>query len=258
MDEIRVLGDIAEAARARFLELKAELGSKMRERVYDSAYGHRSSIMDIKVENEIIKLVNEKELPFNIFTEERGWIDRGEERTLIVDPIDGSNNAEHGIPFFSVSLAIGRDSLSSVEAAFVKNIPLNVNYWAIRGKGAYKNGTRMKIPEERTNLFVLYLGRNASDKSYEIARRARRVRDLGCASLEMITVAEGISDVFFYSFRNGGALRIVDIAAASLIVKEAGGLVLDERMNELEMHTDFKDRKNVIAIANKELKEVLK
>ncbi len=258
MQDLEILKEIANRARAKYFEILESHGNKLSEKVSKGAYGHMSSFMDVEVENEIIRLVEEKHLPFNIFTEERGWIDRGEKETLIVDPIDGSNNAEHGIPFFSVSLAITSGSLKDVEIGLVKNIPLNVDYWAIRGQGAFKNGMKMSVAKERTGLFVLYLGRKAKDKAYQIAKIGRRVRDLGCASLEMITVAEGISDIFYYSFKNGGALRIVDIAASYLIVKEAGGLVLDERMNELDMEMDFEDRKNVIALSSEEMEEVFR
>ncbi len=258
MHNLDILKEIANRARAKYFEILKSHGNKLGERVSKGAYGHMSSFMDVEVENEIIRFVEENDLPFNIFTEERGWIDRGEKKTLIVDPIDGSNNAEHGLPFFSVSLAITSGSLKDVEIGLVKNIPLNIDYWAIKGQGSFKNGQKMSVAKDETGLYVLYLGRKANEKAYQIARVGKRVRDLGCASLEMITVAEGISDIFYYSFKNGGALRIVDIAASYLIVKEAGGLVLDEKMNELDMKMDFKERKNIIAISSEEMKEAFK
>ncbi len=258
MHDLDILKEIGNRARAKYFEILKSHGDKLGEKVSKGAYGHMSSFMDVEVENEIIRFVDENNLPFNIFTEERGWIDRGEKKTLIVDPIDGSNNAEHGIPFFSVSLAITSGALKDVEIGLVKNIPLNVDYWAIMGQGAFKDGKKMSVAKEKTGLYVLYLGRKANDKAYQIARIGKRVRDLGCASLEMITVAEGIADIFYYSFKNGGALRIVDIAASYLIVKEAGGLVLDEKMNELNMEMDFEDRKNIIALSTRELEEVFR
>ncbi len=255
MGNLEILREIANVARFRFLELKDE-GRSLAEKVSRGAYGHMSSRMDVEVERAILEFVEDNDFPYDVFTEEAGRISRGYDRVLVVDPVDGSYNAEHGIPFFSVSLAITRRKLSDVEIGFVKNIPTGDEYWAVRGEGAYRNGERLKASAERTNLFVVYLGTNASDRAYEIARRARRVRDLGCASLEMITVAEGIADVFYYSFRRSGALRIVDIAASYLIVREAGGIVLDENFKPLDMDLSFEDRKNVIALRNDSLMEV--
>ncbi len=253
---VHILKKIADSARKRYLELKNENSDLLSNKVSTGAYGHKSSYMDEEVEKEIIREVEENELPFNIFTEEKGWIDRQADRTLIVDPVDGSYNAEHGIPFYSISLAIGKKDLRSVEVALVKNVPLNIDYWAIRGVGAYRESEKLRTKSEKTGVFVIYLGKNASENAYEVAKKARRVRDLGCASLEMITVAEGIADLFYYSFKGRGALRIVDIAAAYLITTEAGGLVIDENMNPLNMGLDFNERKNVIAISSDVIREV--
>ena len=256
MDEkLEHLKFLANIAREKYLEIKFG-GKDLARKISRGAYGHQSSYMDVVVENSIIEYIENEDLPYNVFTEEAGKIDRGYEETIIIDPIDGSHNAEHGIPFFSVSLAISKGSLSSVEVGLVKNIPQNVNYWAIKGGGAYRNGERIKT-RRQTNLFVIYLGKNASEIAYQTAQKAKRVRDLGCASLEMITVAEGIADLFMYHFKKRGALRIVDIAASTLIVREAGGMVLDDSMNELEMKQDFSERKNVIAVSSRSILEVL-
>ncbi len=254
---IAILNSIADEARKAALRTLKKYGPDSGKKVKEGAYGHKSSIIDIEVENKIIKFVESNDLPFNIFTEEAGHLTRGYEKTLVIDPVDGSYNAENGIPFYSVSLGVLRHSLKDIEAGFVKNIPMNINYWAIRGKGAYRDGVKMRVsPGKR--LFVIYMGSKASEKAYRIARESRRVRELGSASLEMIMVADGIADLFLYAFRNGGALRIVDIAASYLIVKESGGLVMDDSMEPLDMALDFKERKNVVAIADEELMKVVR
>ncbi len=255
MGDLDILREISNVARYRFLELESEGREKLSSKAGKGAYGHESSRMDVEVEKSIISFVEENDFPFNIFTEESGWMDRGYEETLIIDPVDGSYNAEHGIPFFSVSLAVTSGTLRDVRIGYIKNIPMNMDYWAIKGKGAFRNGEKLHV-SPGTNLFVIYLGKNASHRAYGIARKARRVRDLGSASLEMVTVAEGIADVFYYSFKKYGALRIVDIAASYLIVKEAGGIVIDESLNPLDMELSFNERKNVIALSDERMKEV--
>jgi len=255
--EIENLRKIADIARKTILETMEKYGSKISDVVMRGAYGSPSTRLDVEAEKRVIEFIEEQGFEYNIFTEEMGFIDRNGDMTLIMDPVDGSYNAEEGIPFYSVSLALTRKDLESVEYGFIKNVPLNTDYWAIRGGGAYKDGRKLKTNGKK-RLYIIYLGSKATERAYNLSKRARRVRDMGSASLEMAMVAEGIADVFYYSFKESGALRIVDIAASYLLVKEAGGLVLDEDFNPLNMKLDFSCRKNVIALANEDLLEVVK
>jgi fructose-1,6-bisphosphatase/inositol monophosphatase family enzyme len=248
---------LADEARKVIIETLKDFGERASETVKIGAYGAPSSLVDVRAENSIIDMVKEEDMPYNIFTEEVGYIDRGYEKTIIVDPLDGSYNAENCIPFYAVSIAVGKKNLQDVEVGFVKNVPLNDEYWAILGEGAYKNGKRLKVNGKK-NLYVIYLGKKAHPKSFELVKDIRRTRALGSASLEMCMVAEGIADMFIYNFKENGYLRIVDIAASHLIVKEAGGIVVDENLKPLEMSILGMERKSVIAAANHQLLEVFK
>ena len=111
----------------------------------------------------------------------------------------------------------------------------------------------------RKDLFAIYLGSRAHPKSFDLARSVRRVRSIGSAALEMCLVAEGVADAFIYNFKKDGVLRIVDVAASYLIVREAGGLVLNATdLSPLDMDIGVKDRRNVIAVAKESILEVLK
>ncbi len=248
---------LANGARKEILLILEEYGEKASKTVQMGAYGAPSSLVDVEAENKIIQMVKEEDMPYNIFTEEAGFIDRGYDRTIIVDPLDGSYNAENGIPFYAVSIAIGKKNLQDVEYGIVKNVPLNVDYWAIKGEGAYKNGKKLKV-DGKKNLYVVYLGKKAHKQSFELAQKIRRTRALGSAALEMCMVAEGIADMFIYKFKEKGYLRIVDIAAAYLIVKESGGIVVDGTLKPLDMDILGMERKNVIAAANPQLLEVFR
>ncbi len=256
-NEIKNLRKIADVARHAVGESIEKYGPNISDVVMQGAYGLPSSRLDVDVEKKVIEFIEKQGFEYNIFTEEEGFIDRGKEMTLIMDPVDGSYNAEEGIPFYAISLALTRNDLKSVEYAYIKNVPLNTDYWAVKGEGSYKDGKRLKTNGKK-NLFIIYLGKKATERAYKLSRKARRVRDMGSASLEMAMVAEGIADIFYYSFKEAGALRIVDIAASYLLVKEAGGLVLDEDLNPLNMKLNFSCRKNVIALANSKLLEVVK
>lgn len=256
MSDLDNLRKLAERASKVIIETIEEYGEGSAREVKMGAYGSPSSLVDVKAEDSIIEMVKEEDMPYNIFTEEAGYIDRGYERTIIVDPLDGSYNAEHGIPYFAVSIALGKSGLNDIEYGIVRNVPTGDEYHAIRGKGAYKNGRRIKVKGDR-NLYAIYLGRKASEKSFDLAKNVRRVRTLGSASLEMCLVAEGIADLFVYLFKEKGVLRIVDIAASYLIVKEAGGIVVDENLKPLNMGLSTEERKNVIAAAKSENLNIL-
>ena len=256
-ENVMILKKIADRTGKKIIKSIEKMGMEVREEVKIGAYGVPSSKLDLIAEKTIIDFVEDNDLPYNIFTEESGYIDRRHEKTLIVDPVDGSYNAENGIPFYAISLAVARTGLSDVEIALVRNVPMNIDYWAVKGSGAFRDGEKLAVNENK-NLFVLYMGKKSASKIFDIAKKARRVRSIGCASLEMAMVAEGTASLFYYNFTEGGALRIVDIAAGTLIVREAGGLVLDENLNELNMKLDFNERKNVIAVASKKLLEVIK
>ena len=81
---------------------------------------------------------------------------------------------------------------------------------------------------------------------------------MGSAALEMSQIASGAYDMYCYcpDNRNGG-LRIVDIAAASLILREAGGKVLDRNLITLDMELDVTKRSTVIAVANSSVLEMI-
>ncbi len=257
IDDITPLRKLADGAARVILETLDEYGDRARETVKMGAYGLPSSLVDVTSENFIIEEVQNKDLPYSIFTEEAGFIDRGYEKTLVVDPLDGSYNAEHGVPYYAVSIAVVKGNLSHVEMGVVRNVPSGDEYWASVGKGAYKNGTRIEVDGNRS-LYAIYLGTKAHPSSFEIAKKVRRVRSIGSAALEMCMVAEGTADAFIYNFKKGGVLRIVDIAAAYLIVREAGGMVLDGNLEPLNMKISVEDRKNVIAVATEELLEVFR
>jgi fructose-1,6-bisphosphatase/inositol monophosphatase family enzyme len=251
MKELENLRKLAQETAKVILETLEEFGDEASQKVKMGAYGAPSSLVDVKAEDNIVGMVKEEDMPYNIFTEEAGYIDRGYEKTIIVDPLDGSYNAEHGIPYFAVSIALARSGLKDVELGIVRNVPTGDEYYAIRSMGAYKNGSKLKVNGGK-NLYVIYLGNRAHKKSFEVAQGIRRVRTMGSASLEMCMVAEGIADLFVYLFKDKGVLRIVDIAASYLIVKEAGGIVVDGELRPLEMGMDVKERKNVIAAATRE------
>ncbi len=146
----------------------------------------------------------------------------------IFDPIDGTTNYAHGLPIFCAALGLEIDG--RMEVAAVYDPSRRELFTAERGGGAYLNGERMKVsgaarlldallvtgfpydiqehPDEILGLFGAFI------------RRARAVRRLGSAALDMAYVAAGRFDGFWED-----SLKPWDVAAASLLVEEAGGIV---------------------------------
>lgn len=201
------------------------------------ADGSPTEEIDRIAEAKVLSTLDAEGVTWDLLSEEIGLVRRGGPWTLVVDPIDGSHNALRGLPYATVSLALGRETLGGIEMGLVHDLTNGTNYWAVRGHGAFRDGRRISTRrwDARTELFFLNLGRHSTPRALALAGKARRVRSLGCASLEMTMVAQGSSDVYFFENdtvnRN---LRVTDIAAAYRIVSEAGGGVLDATSAPLE------------------------
>ena len=225
------------------------------------ADGTPTKLVDDVAEQICIEMVNEKGNVLNILSEEAGYIDNGAEKTLVMDPIDGTHNAIRGIPFYSLSLAVGRSRLSDVEFGLVRNLVSGDTYWAEKGKGAYLNDKLLKskpLPAKDT-MFSVYMGTRATKKALAVAAAPRRSRALGCASLEMCLVASGAFDVYFLNYSPSKySMRVIDIAASTLILREAGGEVFNDTYDILDMGFDLKERANVIAVGDSRALEMIR
>ncbi|MBX8631425.1 MAG: inositol monophosphatase [Thermoplasmata archaeon] len=214
---------------------------------------------DAVAEQAAKRKIDELGLGLNILSEESPYVDNKSGQTIVLDPLDGSHNLIRGIPFYSVSIAIGSRSLSGVQYGLVMNLVTGDTFYAEKGKGAFRNDELIHVKKfsEKDSLFFVYMGANASNNAYDISRKSGMVRSLGSAALEMCQVAMGKADLFYLrSVDNAHALRIVDIAASTLILREAGGEVFDMTGNLLDMNFDINDRKSLIAVGDKSLRRL--
>ncbi len=146
----------------------------------------------------------------------------------IIDPLDGTTNFIHGLPVYCVSIALAVKG--KVEQAVVYDPTRNDLFTATKGRGAYLNDRRIRV-SKRTRLaeclistgfpfrpgddFQTYLAMMA-----EVMPRCAGLRRPGAAALDLAYVAAGYTDGFFEA-----GLQPWDMAAGSLLVTEAGGLV---------------------------------
>ncbi|MEK7190197.1 MAG: inositol monophosphatase family protein [Patescibacteria group bacterium] len=177
---------------------------------------------------EVIKEIVLKHFPAHSFIgEETEAVKSSGPYTWYVDPIDGSRNFAHGIPFFAVSIALLRGEEILVGVVF--NPMTRALFYAEKGKGAYFNDKKIHVSKERPDKCIVTVA-SGRDSIYLQLRRnllhdlpdrvISSVRDFGCTALELALVARGSTeaDIKF-------GLSAYDFAAGLLLVEEAGGKI---------------------------------
>jgi len=217
------------------------------------ADGTTTKYIDKIAEDVAIKTIKKSGDSVNLLSEEVGFIDNHAKYTFILDPVDGTRNAFRGIPFFSVSLAIGKKSLHDVSYGIVKNVSTGDVFLAEKQHGAYLNNNRIIIPNvfAPEPLVSVSIGKNKGLVPEEILKD-HVIRCYGSASLEMCLVAIGGLDGYVV---HRPYLRVTDIAAATLVVRESGGFVSDSWGKPLNMPLNLDERCGVIAAGNKDFIE---
>ncbi|MDQ6685921.1 MAG: inositol monophosphatase [Pseudomonadota bacterium] len=170
---------------------------------------------------------------------------RDSDYVWIIDPLDGTTNFIHGLPIYAVSIALAfRDQ---VQQAVVYDPARNDLFYASRGRGAFLNDKRLRV-SKRNRLSESLIGTGfpyrADDDNDATLKAFRTVmescvglRRPGAAALDLCYVAAGWYDGFFEK-----GLSPWDVAAGSLLVSEAGGLV-----GNYTGEADFLHRREVIA-----------
>lgn len=209
------------------------------------ADGSPTSFIDQLAEDVAIRILEKSEVKVNLLSEEKGFVDFGGTYVFVLDPVDGTRNAYRGIPFYSVSLAIGTSKISDIEYGVVKNIPTGDVFTAEKHEGSFLNNTRIRACDmpSAEMLSSISLGKIYTPRAGLLSKKGN-VRSFGSASLEMCLVAISALD---YYFVGRDILRIVDIAAATLIVREAGGFVKTITGDDLDMEFDLIGRTSVLA-----------
>jgi myo-inositol-1(or 4)-monophosphatase len=177
----------------------------------------------------------------SVLSEEGGWTGRpGGGPTWLVDPLDGTTNFVHGVPHFAVSIGVAMDG--RLEAGVVLDPIKGDVFRAARGSGAWWNGTPCRVSRQ-TALEGALLATGFPFRAIalldpylaifrDVFRRAQGIRRLGSAALDLAYTAAGIFDGFFEF-----DLQPWDVAAGSLLVEEAGGLVSDMDGGTDAVHT---------------------
>lgn len=197
--------------------------------------GERDLVTDAdRASEEIILQALRAEFPAHeICAEEHGLIEgQGSEHACewFVDPLDGTTNYTHGLPFFSVSIGLCVDGMPAVGVVYS---PLTGELFSAQiGRGAFLNGTRISVSQTSVILHALVATgfpydlmnsrNNNLDVFARVIPRVQDVRRFGVASLDLAYVACGRFDAYWEP-----ELAPWDMVAGVAIVGEAGGIVTD-------------------------------
>jgi myo-inositol-1(or 4)-monophosphatase len=222
------------------------------------AGGDPTRKIDVTAENAIVDVLKKSKITFTLISEESGIVEYGESPRscyVTVDPIDGTTNLIRGIPFYATSIAVSKKpSLKTVHAGLVADLVHGTTYTALRGRGAYRDNGRI-TPSQETSIEEGVIGvdlnsyriRQLAPRLTALMSQAEHIRHFGANALELCYVAEGIIDAFV-DIR--GKLRTTDVAAASLILAEAGGILTTPEGQPLDVKLDPKQKVEFIAAAN--------
>jgi myo-inositol-1(or 4)-monophosphatase len=195
--------------------------------------------MDTRSERVVVEMLRTAFLDHNIIAEEETNIRNGSDFTWIIDPLDGTTNYAHGYPCFSVSIALEQNG--EIVLGVVYDPMRNEMFSARKGEGADLNGRPIRVSDvDRLINSLLATGfpydRKANGKNNieyfeNMLMASQEVRRDGSAALDLCSVACGRFDGFWEL-----KLKSWDVAAGSLIVGEAGGMVSDLSGSKFNIH----------------------
>ena len=171
---------------------------------------------DKHVEKILIEELSKTKKNYSFLTEETGFIkNKDKENIWIIDPIDGTINFLHGIPHFAISIALmSNDELVS---GLIFDPIKDEMFFAEKDKGAFLNNKRLRVSNKNLTNDFLFSSNNEGVKFSNLNMRCS-----GSAALDLAYVASGRLDGYFQN-----KINIWDIAAGTLMINEAGGIVND-------------------------------
>ena len=171
---------------------------------------------DKHVEKILIEELSKTKKNYSFLSEEVGSIENKDKDNIwIIDPIDGTTNFLHGIPHFAICLAL--ESKKEIISGLIYDPIKDEMFYAEKNKGAYLNNQRLRVSNKNLIDECLFSSNHEGVKFSNL-----NMRYSGCAALDLAYVASGRLDGFFHN-----KINIWDVAAGTLLVEEAGGIVND-------------------------------
>lgn len=198
---------------------------------------------DIRVEKMLVTELLKARPDYGFLLEEQGEIKGTDnEYRWIIDPLDGTNNFIHAIPYFCTSIALEKRAAgkSEIIAGVIYDPIHNELFCAEKGQGATVNDRRLNVsPRKNLNEAMMVSGypNYMEEPHYRMLRNSCAsnacIRYLGAAALDLAYVAAGRLDAVWLT-----RFEPWDIAAAWLIIKEARGMVTEIDGNSATLHSN--------------------
>lgn len=206
-------------AMALFVAIADAVGDALRSTTDWGLSGERDGQYSVDLVADAVVLDALADAGLSVLSEESGLTLRGRAALVIVDPLDGSTNASHGIPWFATSLCLVDDDGAAV--ALVRHQTSGVTYTARRGGGAFRDGAAISS-SSCTEIGDAMLGLSGLPPEH---LGWRQFRALGASALDLCLVAEGALDGFMDC--SVDAHGVWDYAGAMLICAQAGAVMAD-------------------------------
>ncbi len=186
------------------------------------------TIADTGSEKAIVSRIQQSFTSHTIIAEESGKTEKDANHTWVIDPLDGTTNFAHGLPFYAISIAYLHNRQTMVGVVFCP--PANELFSAVYGQGAFLNNHKINVSPVTTlsdSLLVTgfpYDLEKRSDLLMErftrLAHASQGIRRLGAAALDLCYVACGRFEGFWEE-----GLKPWDTAAGALVAREAGARI---------------------------------
>jgi len=261
VDWIRVLGSIASNVRVHVNQISNN--PDVYTIVGSNPSGDLTRKVDLEAERTILEGFQRLQIPLYYVGEEISTTIGDDPKIFVItDCLDGTLNAVSGIPFFCTSIAVSNTSkLSGVFAGLVMDLCRGDVFAATENGGASLNGKPIRVSEiteladSILRVSFSHLEDAAGRKLLALVSKARHDRHLGSAALELCYLAAG----FYQSFVDiRERLRPTDLAAAHLIIKEAGGIISSSNGHELDYVLSSNNHLSIVASCSNRLhKEIL-
>lgn len=209
--------------------IKDELNKVTRAHIETKDLNSLVSYVDKEAEKQLVEGLRDILPDAGFITEEETIEQETKEATWIIDPLDGTSNYLHQIPHFSIS--VGLMVNDQIVVGIVLNAYSGECFYAWKDGGAYLDGTSISVSDTR-GIDSSLIATGFPYKVHDVAplirtlghfmRYARGIRRMGSAALDLAYVACGRFDCYYET-----TLNAWDVAAGTLIVTEAGGIVSD-------------------------------
>ena len=220
-----IINIFEKAARKAGRSLIRDFGEMENLQIQSKSLGNFVTNADLKAESTLLETLQNYYPESTYLSEEKGF-KKGNNETIVIDPIDGTSNFIHGIPL--IGIVISRIINKEITDGIVYNPITNDFFWASKGKGAWHNNKRLRV-SKRQNLEDCIIGtaihhdrisENYLKEIKNIALSTSGTRRLGSVAIDLAYVAAGKLDAFW-----GRKFNLWDLASGVLLIKEAGGQV---------------------------------